>query len=262
MLTYLCFFSEIAESRGMNDRKGGLREVLKHIVMTTLLTSALLLGACQTDENVEGKDSTKTVKPKDLEMEELPEQRAFQDEFTRGFLTSTEETRPGYYPFLSATGAFVMDFPEAGIIAEKLYHSRNQSFEMMRINVGNETSDILHTIRIQYTGHLEEDIHKKTSLGMLHSELEGVLDFERVEEDEQIYHISGFELEKDEDYNDVYGYAALIFHKQSQGGIEIVYHSHCLDNCDDLRESDEQTMYDWIKSVQFLENSDESKEDK
>ena len=228
---------------------------MKHILMSILVISVLVLGACQMDKSgtVDGEESPENVDSKDTETDDLPEVRAFQDEFTRGFLQSTEETRPGYYPFLSATGAFEMDFPESGKIAENLYHIKNKSFEIMKVNVGTETSDILHTIRIQYTGHLEEEIHKKTSLGMLHSELEGDLNFERIEEGQQIYHISEFELEKDEDYHEVYGFAAYVFNKQGQGGIEIVYNAHCLENCAELRESDKQNIYDWIKSVRFLE---------
>ena len=39
------------------------------------------------------------IKLSEMNPEDLPDVRAFEDEFTRGILQSTEETRSGYYPF-------------------------------------------------------------------------------------------------------------------------------------------------------------------
>src|SRR5699024_6062542 len=111
-----------------------------------LLTSVIVLGGCQMDkkDNIEGKESTENVDPKDTETDELPEVRAFQDEFTRGFLQSREETRPGYYPFLSGTGSFKMDFPAEGKLGVKSYNIREENYEAIMIGVGSEESDMTH----------------------------------------------------------------------------------------------------------------------
>src|SRR5699024_12227911 len=86
--------------------------------------------------------------------EDLPDVRAFQDEFTRGFLQSTEETRPGYYPFLSGTELFTMDFPGEGAISEKAYALKGNEYEGLSIGVGNENSNITASINITYHSYL------------------------------------------------------------------------------------------------------------
>src|SRR5699024_3922117 len=91
-----------------------------------LIFLMILLGGCQI-----GKE----VKPSELHPNDLPDERAFQDEFTREFLQSVEETRPGYYAFLSKTGKYEMDFPAGGIISKPAYEIRNRSFEYLDVNI-------------------------------------------------------------------------------------------------------------------------------
>jgi len=233
---------------------------MKHIVMIILLTSVIVLGGCQMDkkDNLEGRNSTETVKPKDMEMEELPDVRAFQDEFTRGFLQSTEETRPGYYPFLSGTEAFKLDFPAEGKLGERSYNIKDKSFEVLLIDVGNKDSNFVHNITVNYYSHLEEELHKKSRLGQLQSSVGEELDFERVETDNHINYISKFESDNAEGSPENYGYAALVFNNLGLGGIDIVYESHCLANCEKYREQDKEEIYDWIMSIKFLEESFDS----
>src|SRR5690625_5209235 len=122
-----------------------------------------------------------------METGDLPEVRAFQDDFTRSFLHSTEETRPGYYPFLSGTEAFKLDFPAEGKLGEKSYNIREKNYEAIMIGVGSPESEITHIIRITYYDHLEEDVHKDSRLGQLQSSVEEEMDFERIEEENEIY---------------------------------------------------------------------------
>ena len=231
---------------------------MKHIVMIILLTSVIVLGGCQMDkkDNVEGKNSTETVKPKDMEIEELPDVRAFQDEFTSGFLQSREETRPGYYPFLSGTGAFEMDFPAEGKLGEKSYNIREKNYEAIMIGVGSEESDITHIITVTYYAHLEEDVHKDSRLGQLQSSVEEELDFERVEEENEIYYIASYESDNEDFDFETFGQAAFIFNKNGTGGIEVIYSSDCEKNCDDLKEADMSKAFEWIKSIKFLKDAE------
>lgn len=232
---------------------------MKHVLMTILLTSVFLLGACQIYEgdNVEGIDSTETVKPKDMEMEELPESRAFQDEFTRGFLLSTEETRPGYYPFLAGTEAFEMDFPAEGKLGGKSYNIREKNYESILIGVGNQKSAITHLISITYYGHLQENIHKDSRLGQLQASLEEKLDFDRLEEANAIYYIASYEsANKDLDF-DTFGLAGYIFNKNGTGGIEVIFSTDCEGNCDALKEDIMANALEWTESIKFLESAGE-----
>ncbi|WP_366249000.1 hypothetical protein [Terribacillus aidingensis] len=78
----------------------------------------------------------KSVDPSEMDVSELPDLPVFQDEFTRDFIESTEQTHEGYFPFVSGTGAYRMEFPGDMIIGEKSY------------NIGPENRS--ETIVIQY----------------------------------------------------------------------------------------------------------------
>src|SRR5699024_9730136 len=119
--------------------------MMKHGFMIVLLLSVVMLFGCQTTkkENIEEQGSRESLQPKDM-AEGFPDVRAFQDEFTREFLQSTKASRPGYYPFLSGTGAFEMDFPAEGKLGEKSYHIREKNYEALTIGVGNSQSNITH----------------------------------------------------------------------------------------------------------------------
>src|SRR5690625_1823654 len=118
MLSFL--FSEVDESTAINEVKrcGGL--IVKHNLMIILLMSIILLVGCQLNKkaDTEREKSSKSVEPKYMETEDYPDVPAFQDKFTRGFLQSTEETRQGYYPFLSGTEGFELDFPTEGSLGK------------------------------------------------------------------------------------------------------------------------------------------------
>lgn len=205
---------------------------------------------------VDGEESPENVDPKDTETDDLPEVRAFQDEFTSGFLQSREETRPGYYPFLSGTGVFKMDFPAEGKLGEKSYNIREENYEAIMIGVGSEESDITHIITVTYYDHLEEDVHKDSRLGQLQSSIEEELDFERVEEENEIYYIAPYESDNEDFDFETFGQVAFIFNKNGTGGIEVIYSSDCEKNCDDLKEADMSESFEWIKSIKFLEDTE------
>ena len=90
-----------------------------------LIFLMILLGGCQI-----GKE----VKPSEMHPNDLPDERAFEDEFTRDFIQSVDETRPGYYPFLSKTGKYKMDFPAGGDIIKRAYSINNDSYEFINAN--------------------------------------------------------------------------------------------------------------------------------
>src|SRR5690606_29883869 len=78
------------------------------------------------------------LKPSEMHPNDLPDERAFQDEFTREFLQSVEETRPGHYPFLSKTGRYKMDFPAEGVINKHSYIINNTSHETFNLTYIDE----------------------------------------------------------------------------------------------------------------------------
>src|SRR5690625_852639 len=92
----------------------------------------ILLGGCQVN-----KDETST-NPSEIDKDGLPEVRAFNDSFTREFLQSTEETREGYYPFVSGTRNYKMDFPSSGVIGDRSYIKKKNEYEEFPIHIKEE----------------------------------------------------------------------------------------------------------------------------
>src|SRR5699024_1268974 len=115
----------------------------------------ILLGGCQMD-----KDETST-NPSEIDKENLPDVHAFEDEFTRKFLQSTEETEEGFYPFLSKTKKYKMDFPGGGVIDDRAFSINEKDYEEVPITIKDDTGYGMHII--YYSGNtkdlLEEDLH-------------------------------------------------------------------------------------------------------
>ena len=244
-------------------------ELMKKKISCFLCLTLILLGGCQMNneskkiESEPIEEAQEELLPQDMAVEDLPQVDAFQDEFTRSFLQSTEETRPGYYPFLSNTGAFEMDFPEDGENLDKFYYVKKNSSEMLWINVGDADSAIVHNIQLHYTGHLTEEIHKKTRLQMLRQSSGEDLEFERIEQENQTIYIGPYALDPDgPGGSESYGYGALIFNNLHRGGIEVKYGSNCLRECEEEREKDQAAIYDWIlNGIRFVDSNEVSEED-
>jgi len=108
----------------------------------------ILLGGCQVD-----KDETST-NPSEIAKEDLPDVHAFNDTFTRDFLQSTEETEEGFYPFLSKTKKYKMDFPAGGVIDNRMYSVKENVHEEVTISIEDDTGFGMHVI--YYSNHTEE----------------------------------------------------------------------------------------------------------
>ena len=79
-----------------------------------LLTVSIIIAGCGMNN-----DPEENVSPSEMNTEDLPDVPALQDEFTREFIQSPEPVREGFYPFLSKSKSFTMDFPEEMEIDKK-----------------------------------------------------------------------------------------------------------------------------------------------
>lgn len=192
-------------------------------------------------------------KPAEMDPEDLPDVRAFQDEFTREFLQSTEETRDGYYPFLSGTGRYEMDFPAGGIIGEKSYAEKEKGYEGLLLGVYEENG-FESSININYYSHHKLGEENDT-LDLLESRLDMELEFHEKEDDHKYIYYSYFEYEDDESF----GVAANVVNKLGTGAIQIVYTTGCETNEGYSTGKDEmkQKMDIWFNSIKFINNEGE-----
>lgn len=95
--------------------------------------------------------------PKDLR--DIP---SFQDEFTREFMTSTDEVSDGYYLFESKTGGDTIPFPEEAHIDQIHYEKVKEHYEGIGFGSDNERiTGESYTVYVTYenpTKYIKPDI--------------------------------------------------------------------------------------------------------
>ena len=207
----------------------------------------ILLGGCQVN-----KDETST-NPSEIDKDGLPEVRAFNDSFTREFLQSTEETREGYYPFVSGTEQFKMDFPAEGVIGQKAYFIKEERYEEFPIHIKTETGS---KVRINYYSDDRKELLKE-NLNAFKKRLGYDGDFEKLKGDKQSLNYAHYER------NGFRTYVGYVLNERESGGIELTYKIDCRDEkeeiCKENRQSDKKRAVKWMESVQFI-NGDEGED--
>ena len=208
--------------------------------MFMILLVVIVLGGCQLG------NSNKNQKPSEMDAEDLPDVEAFNDEFTRDFLQSVEETEEGFYPFLSGTGKYKMNFPAGGVIDDKMYTNRDNIHEDVPISIEDDTGFGMSVLYFSDDNKklLEDNLDAfKTRLGY-----EG--EFEKLEKSNRTIYYANQE-------DDVFRtYAAYILNGKNSGAIEVIYNIDCQDEkeeiCEKNKESDKERALKWIESVEFI----------
>ncbi|MEC5422976.1 hypothetical protein QGM71_05620 [Virgibacillus sp. C22-A2] len=193
-----------------------------------------------------------TKKPSEMNPDELPGVKAFEDEFTRGFLQSTEETRPGYYHFLSGTGKYKMDFPKDGTIGEQGYALKDKDYE--GIFIGVDAGEIKSAITLNYYS-TDEKGREDLKLDMINDRINQELDYDKFTSENSTLYLSYFETEM------YYGYAGFLQNEAENGGIRIINQTECVaskEKCDAIKAESIDVMKEIIKSIQFTVQSNES----
>src|SRR5690625_6755165 len=93
-------------------------------------------------KNIQNKQELQDADPKDL-----PDTIAMQDDFTRGFMASTEEEEEGYYIFESKTGGYTMLYPVNSNLGQIYYKKVNESFKTLHFGESKERSKVTYFIK-------------------------------------------------------------------------------------------------------------------
>ncbi|WP_210607944.1 hypothetical protein [Priestia flexa] len=205
----------------------------------------------------EQSNETKPVeqKPSEVAVEELPNTRALQDEFTRDMIKSTKETEKGYYTLVSQTGEYEMLFPAGGEISSGSY-SKNQGVNetfMAGVLYDDKTQA---RIKVQYN---QEQSNDETGITYAQKFLKknlGIEDeFKRIEKNGTTTYLAPFKLTKG-----YYGYGAYIFDASwNTGGIEFIYTTKCNDTDSTCSPDDKRVINEvekLISSVRFIEQKE------
>jgi len=86
----------------------------------------------------------------DMDPKDLPDVRAFQNDFTRDFMASTEPVEEGYYEFESKTGGYTMKFPENALMNKGFYERTRDSFERLRYAEDPDKDNISYYVIATY----------------------------------------------------------------------------------------------------------------
>ncbi|WP_336883190.1 hypothetical protein [Priestia koreensis] len=159
-------------------------------------------------------------KPSEMKKEDLPKTRAFQDKFTRTFLTSTKEVKEGYYSFESKSKKYTMSFPSGGQIPQTDYERNEDSYEFIYGEVEYKSNSI-GIIRLMY-----DESTTNSSVNMELSSLKRKVKSEK--------NFNKREFDKNEIYwmpigqgKNSYTYAGYAHPKNGSGSIELIYSEDC-----------------------------------
>ena len=208
--------------------------------MFMILLVVIVLGGCQLG------DSNKNQKPSEMDKEDLPNVEAFNDEFTRNFLKSVEETEEEFYPFLSGTGKYKMDFPAGGVIDEISYFVRENDREEVHISIEDDMGfgmDVIYDSG-RTKDRIENDLDRfKNRLGYDD-------DFDILEKkDRTIY----YARDEGKGFRDFFAY---VLDAQGKGAVEVEYEIDCRNEkeeiCKEKKKSDKERALKWIESVEFI----------
>ncbi|MDG5473128.1 hypothetical protein P6709_15350 [Jeotgalibacillus sp. ET6] len=209
-----------------------------------------------------GHNQEEIVKPSEMNAEELPENETFEDEFTRGFMKSTEKVEGGLYEFTSGTDLYEMSIPEGTVIDQKLYEvDSDKKSEYFLSTISNENKSVTQ-FRVTFVDFNKQESIEK-NLNRLQSGKENELVFEEVESDETLVYIAPLPYTEDEGYGETFGYTVFVQNTNGTGSVDLIYDTFCSEenknDCsyESMKEGEREKILEIASSVTF-KKSDEN----
>jgi len=181
--------------------------------MLFILMILLIGGGCDT---VGRKDISV------MDSAELPNVVAFQDEFTREFMASTEEVEEGYYLFKSKTGGYTMMYPENARLNNLNYESPGKAFEFIQFAENNEERGYQYYVRVTYdAGSRARSVDRLKGVLSTHVNYEG--DYESIEYEDKTIHFATTEYVTRSGESITYRFFAVIMSNDSNQAVSMWY---------------------------------------
>ncbi|PAE91824.1 hypothetical protein [Shouchella clausii] len=212
---------------------------------------AIMAGGCGQMGSSPEEEPEKT--PAEMDPADLPQIDAFQNEYSREMMVSTEPVADGYYLMRSKIGAFTIWFPEEAVFMYNASGVDGDHYEKLRFAYESEEENrgFLVDFQYNYGGNAKKPER-------LLDNLRGRWDYEeewKETEDEHGLTYYGYTIE------DIEGYQSYIFmgykvsSQEAPQAMEFLYISSCVDekseSCQmDLAE-EEAYILQWVKSIQF-----------
>ncbi|GIN13474.1 hypothetical protein J26TS2_33410 [Shouchella clausii] len=212
---------------------------------------AMMLGGCGQMGSSPEEEPEKT--PAEMDPADLPQISAFQKDFSRQFMESTEQVEEGYYLLRSGIDAFTIYFPEEATLMENAYGSDGDHYEKLRFVYENDNENRGYTIDFQYNlgGNATrpdwklDGLRKKWSYEGEWNKIENeqsLLYYGAKQEDSGTVMIFGYNISSTEDH-------------EEPKAIEFSQMVTCIDESADCNldlEKEERYVLKWVKSISFI----------
>ncbi|PLR75557.1 hypothetical protein CU633_20475 [Bacillus sp. V3-13] len=216
---------------------------MKRLKQLGIIMLILIIGGCGMNHNPDQKDQRAAAN-------NWPDTLAFTDEFTRGFMDSTEEVQDGYYLFKSKTNGYTMLFPVNGKISDMSYE-KTEDYDESFIFGSNEKGNISYEYQISYENSpITENIDANLDLLSIMASYQG--EYETFEhEDKTYYFAKNSDKTKKGKY---YSFFSYIKSKENEKAIMFYSRSFCTNSnqkCAASSPEVEDKLLMLMKSVNF-----------
>ncbi|MDG5473132.1 hypothetical protein P6709_15370 [Jeotgalibacillus sp. ET6] len=211
-----------------------------------------------------GNNQEEQLKPSEMSVEDLPDVRAFQDEFTRSFMKSTEEVADNLYPFESGTGLYEMWIPGGTVISKNSYTLESEeTFESFLTGIENNNGS---ESSLQMTFNNFDKIEfVEEYLDSVKNQADEDIVFEKTEDSNKDIYMGKLESSSDNSFGETMSYAIFIQNKSGDGSAQIFYTTSCSEGsdveCTELVDDEENKLTKIAASFNFL-NTNSKEEDK
>lgn len=195
-------------------------------------------------------------------MSKNPEERAVQgegekpaqttaskDEFTKGYLSLSEETEEGYHLFKSKTGGYTMLFPDDGIVSKDFNEQRETAYETVVYGAEREDAKIMADATYENKPETQD---VEANLELLSNTTGYTGEYQELKEDGKSVYYAKEVTEIDGAMS--YNFSSFIKSEDSNQAVEFIYNASCekADKaCLSAEKEHEKTALKIIKSVTF-----------
>lgn len=190
----------------------------------------------------------------DMDPKDLPDVTAFQDEFTREFMTSTDEVSDGYYLFESKTGGYTLPFPGDAHIDQIHYEKVKDHYE--GIKFGSDSERITgesYTVYVTYEDPTKPD-ETNVKLSLVKNAVNYEGEFEKKEHTDVTHYFAQSKYVLSDKKSSMYYFFGVVQSNNSNQYISYTYSVRCPDEqkgCDYDLEEIEQEIEKVVTSVEF-----------
>ncbi|TES49654.1 hypothetical protein [Shouchella lehensis] len=225
---------------------------------------ALIVGGCGQMDSSPEEETEKT--PAEMDPADLPKIDAFQNEYSRELMVSTEPVAEGYYLMRSKIDAFTIWFPEEAVFMDNASGVDGDHYEKISFAYENEEENRGYLIDFQYnySGYAErpdwllDNLRDRWSYEEEWKEIEG--------EHGHIYY--GYTIEEFKGHQNHVFMGYKVSSQEAPQGIQFLYIASCVDkgveSCQIELEEEEKYLLRWVKSIEFSgtrSNGDETNGD-